>query len=187
MVAALKPRGSLWEPSMGVWGAGTPYPVSHGATPGASEPWSQPSALSSRLQQPWPRQARPAQRPRGRAPLRRGGHREPAGRDRGQHLLRARPHHGPALGEGRGRGGVPPEAPRLQGEAGGRPVRGGEWLNKRGPESGVHPRWTRLRTPCPHASPRSRQDGVGHRTLPALWLPGRAGFCMGCYSRLSSP
>lgn len=59
----------------------------------------------------------------GRRPsLRRGRHRQPAGRDGRQHVRHPGGHHGPAVGEGRGSGGVPAEDANLQGEARGGPV-----------------------------------------------------------------
>lgn len=59
MVAALKPRGSLWEPSVGVWGAGTPYssltgPPREPQSPGASRPPCLPGCSGPGLAKPGP-------------------------------------------------------------------------------------------------------------------------------------
>ena len=135
-------RGASEEP----WGhVPAPLPVPQGALP-AETPQSRldrppPPALSSRLQRP--REASPGLRAGWGAPLRRSRHREPPGGDRRQHLLCAGTHHGPAVREGRGGGGVPQEAAGLQGEAGGRPVWGGEWAPTPGlgcPEAGAEPK-----------------------------------------------
>lgn len=95
-------------------------------------PWNETRCpCLCRLQ--WHCEASPAQWAWGCAPLCRSWHCEPPGSDWRQHLLRACHYHGPALGERCGCGRVPQETLNFQGEAGRRPVWGGELILWVGP------------------------------------------------------